>query len=439
MTMPTPGPRPHWPPAASGCPYGAAGYPPAPVPQQPLPIHGPEFSANSRQTYARLRAQGPIAPCEIDHGVYGYITTTYRSALYLLRNTPSIFLKDPHHWQALREGRVPADAPALMMMRPRKNALWLDGYDHTRLRHAVTDSLSWVDTHALTASVARIADQLLNNLIGQEHPDLVADFADPLPMQVLINMFGCPPDIGQTIVTAIAKLFDTTQDAARVNTELEEACLALTRLKRHRPGYDVTSWLVSHQAQLTDEEMIQQILLLIGAGTTPCTNLIANALLLLITDDRFSGDLHTGVRPISHALDQVLWDDPPVSSYCPLYLLEEHVYEGIRLLPGVPILVSFAAANSDPALAAGSDRRSGNRAHLAFSAGIRACPAPDLARVITETAIERVLDRIPDLTLACPPGQLVRRPGTFQSGWTHLPVTFPRTPPTGPHPSRGSR
>jgi len=122
-----------------------------------------------------------------------------------------------------------------------------------------------------------------------------------------------------------------------------------------------------------------------------------------------------------------------------LYLREEHIYEGIRLLPGVPILVSFAAANSDPALAAGADRRAGNRAHLAFSAGIRACPAPDLARVISETAIERVLDRLPDLALNCSPSQLVRRPGTFHSGWTHLPVTFPRTEPTGTYPTGGSR
>ncbi|WP_019062467.1 cytochrome P450 [Streptomyces prunicolor] len=437
MTMPPHGPTSYRPPTSSSCPYGTP--PSAPVSNRLLPIHGAEFSADPRATYARLRAQGPIAPCELDRGVYAYITTTYRAALYLLRNTPTVFLKNPVHWQALRKGQVPADSPALMMMQPRQNALWLDGGAHSRLRSAITDSLEWVDTHALAASVARIADDLLTRLVNLERPDLVADFADALPMQVLIDMFGCPLDLGHAIVGAIAKLFDTTQDAAQANADLEAACLALTRLKRDHPGYDVTSWLVAHPARLTDEEMIQQILLVIGAGTTPCTNLIANALLLLITDDRFSGDVHTGVRPVSHALDQVLWEDPPISNYCPLYLREEHIYEGVRLLPGVPILVSFAAANSDPALAAGADRRAGNRAHLAFSAGIRACPAPDLARVISETAIERVLDRLPDLALNCSPSQLMRRPGTFHSGWTHLPVTFPRTAPAGTYPIGGSR
>ncbi len=86
MTMPPHGPTSYHPPTSSSCPYGTP--PSAPVPNRLLPIHGAEFSADPRATYAQLRAQGPIAPCELDRGVYAYITTTYRSALYLLRNTP---------------------------------------------------------------------------------------------------------------------------------------------------------------------------------------------------------------------------------------------------------------------------------------------------------------------------------------------------------------
>ncbi|WP_055522473.1 hypothetical protein [Streptomyces graminilatus] len=57
------------------------------------------------------------------------------------------------------------------------------------------------------------------------------------------------------------------------------ACLELAHLKRRQPGADVTSWLLAHPARLTDAEMIQQILLVIGAGTEPSTNLLSNALL----------------------------------------------------------------------------------------------------------------------------------------------------------------
>ena len=426
MTLPgTPGP--HEPLPADNCPYGGRTSSAPSVPSGLIPIYGPQFSADPEASYAQLRVIGPIAPVEISPGVYGYVTTTYRAALHLLRNTPEIFAKDPHHWEALRAGQVPADSPALMMMQPRNNALWMDGMEHARLRAAITDSLDLVDTHALAATVARIADTLIDRFAPLGQADLVADFAALLPMQVLIEMFGSPPETGRRIVHALARLFDTTQDAVQANAELEVACLELTHLKRQQPGVDVASWLVAHPAQLTDAEMIQQILLVVGAGTEPSTNLMANGLLLMIDDERFGGNVHDGVQPVSEALDWVLWQDSPISNYSPLYARTPHTYQGVQVRPGVPILVSFWAANRDPALTAGVDRRAGNRAHLAFSAGRHACPAPDLARIISETAMERVLDRLPDLQLTCPRDQLVRRPGTFHSGWISMPVLFPPT------------
>jgi cytochrome P450 len=407
------------PDVAPRCPHDAVG-------TGPLPLYGAEFSADPRVTYAALRERGAVAPVEITEGVFGHLTTTYRAALHLLRNTPGKFAKDPRkHWRDLREGRIPADSPALMMMQPRDNALWMDGPEHARLRGAITASLDRVDTHALADTVTRTADGLLDAIAARGRGDLVADYADVLPMLVLIEMFGSPPDVGREIVQAIAKLFDTAQDAAQANAELEAACLRLARLKAEQGGDDVTTWLLGHEAALTDDEMVQTIILVVGAGTTPSTNLIANALLLMIDDERFSGNVFDGVQPVSDALDHVLWEDPPVSNYCPLYPIGHQEYEGVVLEPGAPVLVSFAAANSDPLLAAAAHQRAGNRAHLAFSAGVHGCPAPDLARVIAEIAVERVLDRLPDVTLACDRGELRRRPGTFHSGWASLPVTFP--------------
>jgi cytochrome P450 len=395
-----------------------------------LPIHGPEFSADPHATYAKLRARGPIVPVEIDDGMYGYLTTTYRAALHLLRHTPDLFAKDPHHWVALSSGQIPEGTPSVSMMQPRDNALWMDGMPHTRLRKSITDTLELVDSHALEGAVVRIADNLIDAVAGREEFDLVSAFADPLPIQVIIEMFGCPPDLGKRLITAIGKLFDTDADAAAANAEIIDCCLELIALRRAQPSGDATSWLLAHPAQLTDAEMIQQIMLVAGAGSTPSSNLIANALLLMIDDPAFSGSVYEGVHTVSEAMDQVLWEDPPMANYSPLYARVPETYEGVRLEPGVPVLVSFAAANSDPALA--RFRRAGNRAHLAFSAGVHACPAGDLARVITETAVERILDRLPDLSLAVDRADLVRRPGTFHSGWTALPVANPPADPSAP-------
>ncbi|WP_258036867.1 MULTISPECIES: cytochrome P450 [unclassified Streptomyces] len=397
-----------------------------PPPELPLPIHGPEFSANPRATYERLRAQGPIAPVEIAPGVYGYLTTTYRSALYLLRNTPNRFAKNPRHWQALRDGHVPPDSPAALMMGPRDNALWMDGPAHARHRRAITGSLDKVDTHALAATVTRIADQLIDSFAADGEIDLVSRYADPLPMLTLIDLFGCPEELGHRLVVAIGMLFDTDADGAQANAEIAASCMALTDLKRRDPGPDVTSWLLAHEACLDDEEMVQTILLVIGAATTPSSNLIMNGVLRMITDARFAGNVHDGVQPVSDALDEVLWNDPPVSNYSPLYALGYQTYEGITIHPGYPVLVSFAAANSDPALGLHAGSRAGNRGHLAFSAGVHACPSPDLARIISETAIERVLDRLQPLTFA---GDLIRRPGTYHSGLTELLVRYQPSSP----------
>ncbi|WP_073227119.1 cytochrome P450 [Streptomyces sp. NBRC 110465] len=395
---------------------------PPPPPAGPLPIHGPAFNADPHATYQQLRAHGPIAPVEISPGVYGYLAVTYRAALYLLQNTPARFAKDPRRWEALRRGQVPADSPALMMMQPRDNALWKDGAEHARLRHAITSSLARVDTHALAATVRRIADQLISAFATAGQADLVAQYADPLPMLTMIEMFGCPPDLGERIVVAVTRLFDADTDGVQANAELEAACLQLTHLKRAQPGRDVTSHLIT--AGLTDAEMVQTILLVTGAGSTPSSNLIMNALRLIITDHRFAGTVHTGVKPLADALDEVLWHIPPVSNYSPLYAIGEQSYEGVYLQQGFPILVSFAAANADPALPFAAGTRAGNRGHLAFSAGVHMCPAPDLARIIVETALERAVDRLAHLTLAVDPGQLTARPATFHAGLTTLPVHF---------------
>ncbi|GHJ36870.1 cytochrome P450 [Streptomyces sp. TS71-3] len=393
-----------------------------PEADDPLPIHGDAFSADPHATYDRLRARGPIAPVEISPGVYGYLAVGYRAAVYLLRNTPARFAKDPGQWEALKKGEVPADSPAALMMHPRDNALWKDGPDHARLRKAITTSMARVDTHALVSSVNAIADHLIDVFSTEGKADLVAQYAEPLAMLTVIYLFGSPPELGEQIVYAVTRLFDAGADAAQANADLEKACLELTRLKRERPRHDVTSHLI--EAGLTDSEMAQTILLVFGAAAPPTASHIGHGLRRVLTDESFAGSVHDGVRPVSDALEELLWENPPIPNYSPLYALGEQSFEGVHLAPGYPILVSFAGANGDPGLKVPPAARAGNRGHLGFSAGVHACPAPDLARVIAETALERALDRLPGLDLAVPDSELRNRPGTFLAGLTALPVMF---------------
>jgi cytochrome P450 len=382
-----------------------------------LPLHGPEFAADPAGAYAKLREHGPLAPVELSPGVPATLVTGYEAALGVLRD-PTTFRKDPRGWQAT----VPADCPVLPMMMYRPNCRHADGTAHSRLRLAVTDCLAQVDLYALRGYVQRGADTLIGRFAGRGAADLVADYARVLPLLVFNELFGCPPDVGDRLVLGMSGIFDTI-NARQSNEIMRDAVLELVHLKRREPGRDVTSWLAAHPVKLTNEEMMHQILTLLGAGTEPTQNLIVNGLRLLLSDNRFAGDLSGGNLQVEDAIDEVLWTDPPLANFAMTYPAKDVEYAGVRLPKDQPVVISLAAANTDPALS--NEHREGNRAHLAWSAGPHTCPAQGQARLIASTAIEKLLDALPEMELAVPPGMLKWRPGPFHRALSALPVNFP--------------
>lgn len=400
-----------------GCPaHGLSG----------VPLYGPEFAQDPGSVYARLRRDhGAVAPVLLEESVEASLVVSYDAALHLLRS-PETFAKDPRNWKAVNDGRIAPDNPLLPMMGYRPNALFTDGEEHTRYRSAISDGLDRVDPIELRNHVQRSADKLIDGFCADGKVDLRREYALVVPLLVFMDMFGCPPEIAEKLVRGMSGIFDLI-DAEAANELLTEGTIELVALKREKPGADMTSWLMAHPAGLTDEEMVHQLALLMGAGTEPQQNLIANSLLLLLSDDRFAGDLAGGSMPIDDALDEVLWTDPPMANYGIRYPLHDVDLAGVRLRAGEPVVVSFTAANTDPALA--GSQRAGNRAHLAWSAGPHACPAKDAARLIAAVAIERLLDRLPDLELAVPADQLRWRPGPFHRALAELPVVFPPVRP----------
>ncbi|PSL55939.1 cytochrome P450 [Saccharothrix carnea] len=389
------------------------------------PLYGPEFAADPAATYQALREHGPVAPVELAPGVPASLVVGYSAALDVLRN-PSAFPRDPRRWQA----KMPPDSPVLPMMMYRPNCLFTDGAQHARLRAVVTDSLARVDANALRAHVERTADRLIARFAGNGEADLLGEYAQLLPLMMFNHLYGCPPALGDRLVAAMRAIFDMVEPE-RANAELTQCMLELVALKRQRPDQDMPSWMMAHPARLTDEELIHQLILLMGAGTEPEQNLIANGIRLLLADDRFAGNLSGGSLPVEEALDEVLWTDPPMANYSASYPVEDTDFAGVRLPAAEPVVISFAAANNDPALA--GQQRSGNRAHLAWSAGVHSCPAQQPARLIASVAMEKILDALPDMRLAVGVDELVWRPGPFHRALAALPVRF--TPVAVPVPS----
>ncbi len=422
--VPPPGCPAHTGGPAHGGPVGGRG--------AAVPLYGADFAADPHAFYARLRAMGPIAPVELSPGVGAYLVTSYTLALEVQRDTER-FAKDPRNWRALNEGEVPQDCPVLPMLMYRPNALFTDGEEHARFRGAINDSLGRVDVHALSEFVERSADMLIDAFAGRGEADLLSEYAAIIPLLVFNQLFGSPPEKGRELVRTVTALFDVGPESARANDQMLGYMADLVAVKRREPGPDVTSWMIAHPSRLTDEELIEQMGLLLAAGTEPQLNLIANALRLLLSDDRFAGELSGGSLPVQDALDEVLWSDPPMANFGTRFVRYDVEVGGVRLRRGDAVLTSYAAANTDPQLTSGG--RLGNRAHLAWSVGSHRCPAESPSRVIASVAIEKLLDRLPDVELAVPAERLAWRTGPFHRALVALPVRFPVVAGAGPVPA----
>ncbi|MGW2332230.1 cytochrome P450 [Streptomyces sp. NPDC001700] len=393
------------------------------------PLHTPEFAKDPSAVYRRLReTYGPLAPVELDPGVTATLCVGYDTALEILRRTET-FSKDPRRWRAKNEGRVPDTSHAGQLIRYRPQPTSVDGEEHRRYRAAIDDSTSRIDPGALRGYVERIADSLIDQFCDAGEADLIAEYCALLPLLVLGELFGCPREIADRLFTGLAHLFDGT-DVAEADRTITAALQELVALKRARPAADVTSWLIAHPERLADHELVEQLMLLTASGSDPVINLIGNALRVLLTDDRFAGGVSGGSMVVEDALDEVLWTDPPLANLAVHFPRHDVTLAGVRLREGDPVVISFAAANQDALRS--SDRNRGNRGHLAFSAGPHMCPGRSSARLIASVAMEKLLDRLPDLALALPEDQLRWRPGIYQRGLTTLPVTFPPTPTDPP-------
>ncbi|MGW0842326.1 cytochrome P450 [Streptomyces sp. NPDC002787] len=390
-----------------------------------VPLYTQEYAADPQAYYAHLRGYGPTAPVEIAPGVDATLVTDHATALKLLQD-PGNFRKDARRWRDVAEGKIGPDSPVVPMLGYRPNCMFTDGAEHARLRQAVTDSLAKVDSRRLSDMTKRASDYLIAQVAARGSVDLMNDYVKQLPLLVFNELFGCPADIGDRVVFGISGVFEGV-NAEKANEVLGQAVFELVALKRARPADDVTSYLMRHQARLSDEELVHQLILLLGAGAEPLRNLIGNTLHRLLLHDRYAdGGL------IEEAIDDTLWENPPMANYAPHYPAADMEFGGTKMRAGDLVLVSMTAANTDPALAA-ARRAGGGRAHLSWSAGPHACPSKELARLVTMVAIENLLNRLHDIELAVPEDSLTWRPGPFHRALAALPCRF--TPQVVPRPN----
>ncbi len=240
------------------------------------------------------------------------------------------------------------------MMGYRPNALFSDGAAHARLRRAVTDSLATVNEHQLIRQTQQSANYLISqfstDIRGQA--ELMAEYAQPLPLLVFSDLFGCPPDIGDRVIAGISGIFEGTPGADVV---LGGALTELIALKRRRPTDDLTTRLMDHPAQLSDEELLHQLVTLLSGGTAPLAATIGTSSALYLGEDWQVG------LPVEDAVSQTLWNYAPIANYAAHYPTHDVELGGRTIRANDPVLVSFAAANTDPRLTQHREQLSARR------------------------------------------------------------------------------
>ncbi|WP_039805405.1 cytochrome P450 [Nocardia araoensis] len=401
-------------PVPHGSPVGADG--------PRIALYSDDFAADPHHVYRDARARyGSLVPVELSPGVPATLVIGYHTALRIL-NDPDHFPSDSRTWQQT----VPSDCPVLPLLEWRPAAIRNSGAEHARYRQATVAGIEEIDQFALHNTVERIAVPLINTFCGDGSADLISQYAFPLSFAVINAMLGCPPDIGQRAAMGLAAMFEGV-DAEQGNTMFNDAMSDLVALKRSHPGDDIVSRILRHPVDFDDEEMVQQVLMLYGAGIEPQQNLIINTLRLMLTDQRFAGGILGGSLSTRDALDEVLFTDPPLSNYCVTFPRQPILIDGVWLPAHQPVVISMAGCNNDPAINTGA--YTDNRAHLAWSVGPHTCPARSVAYLIAQDAIDQLLDALPEMRLGVPAEQLTWRPGPFHRSLTALPVLFPETPP----------
>ncbi|MFF0445525.1 cytochrome P450 [Streptomyces sp. NPDC004609] len=389
-------------------------------------LYGPDLDGDTLPAfYEELRREyGPVAPVTIAPGIGAWLVLGHRELLRLTREEQD-FSHDPRRWTLLREGRVPPESPIMPMVGWRPALLFTDGQQHRRMRTAVSDAIAGINGHELRRSVRAMAEGLIASFADRREADLVPHYARKLPLQVIIGLLGLDDRTGQQLVQGIAGMVATNADSVNAGKRMDTLLTALIKEKRRRPGEDITSSLLNHPAELTDEEVLHNLVVMFVAGQQTTVNWIATTLRVLLCDPAFRSSLTRGHLTVDDALDLVLWRHPPTQNFPARYATRDLVLGRQRIRAGDMLLLGLAAANQDPEiLPANGAPVIGNRSHLAFGAGPHTCPAQDPARLITRTAVDTIRHRLPDLELAVPESDLAWIRSPWSKGLAALPVRF---------------
>lgn len=374
----------------------------------------PGFRIDPYPVYTRLLNEAPIHQTPFG----GYAFARYDDCQAILRDHrrwSSDGRRSPNY-EILRQAvRATLGPEADLIDESVRPFLFLDPPDHTRLRRLVNQAFTPRAVESLRPRIQEIVDSLLAAVGDAGEMELIADLAYPLPVTVICEMLGVPPEdqplfkawsaeLARSLDPDIAVAPEVMKRRIHAVKESRDYFGSLVADRRKHPGNDILTALIAAEAEgdkLSEPELLSTCTLLLIAGHETTVNLIGNGALQLLRHPEQLAKLQADPSLAASAVEEVLRYDPPVQLDGRL-AAEDNEIGGVTVPKGQFVLLLLGAANRDPAQfeePARFDITRNDDRHLAFGYGIHFCLGAPLARLEGEIALRSLTQRFRHLRL----------------------------------------
>lgn len=288
---------------------------------------------------------------------------------------------------------------------------------HTKLRRLVQKSISPKRIRGMRDSAVAFANELIDKMVEKGSPcNLVEDYSIALPIQMLANLLGVPPEdrpkfeSWSSATLSVANM--APEQIAENMGELVQYMTGLIEERRREPKEDLLSDLAHARDKdetLTDAEIIPIALILIVGGFDNTANFIGQGVFSLFNNPDQLEVLLSDVDNVAPtAVEEILrhaaWEiGLPVTgagALVPFVATEDIDLEGQLVAAGDAVLADPNGANHDGIALPDPERFDVTRAdnpHLTLSYGLHHCLGAPLARMELQVAISELFKRLPNL------------------------------------------
>lgn len=325
--------------------------------------------------------------------------------------------RDPHTWSSDKTVDFrPSMADGLLYEHHTTSLVFNDPPYHSRVRQLLAPAFTPRALSALQSRIEALVDRLLDRAADRGGMDLIADFAAAVPIQLVGDMLGVPErergplrDWSLAILSGLEPVLSAEQRERgdRAVGEFKAYLRDLIDRRERAPTHDeseVLSKLTAGSAlgtldadgeRLSEVELLHNCIFLLNAGHETTTNLIGNAVDLMLRDPGALAELRAEPGLIGSAVEEFLRLESS-NQLGNRRAARDTALGGVPMPAGTYVHIGIGAANRDPAQFLEPDRldlrRHPNR-HLAFGTGIHACAGMWLARMEGQVAIGRLVRR----------------------------------------------